>query len=151
MLYMNLSRLIFLKTNIFQSIIVAFLLLLCVIGCEKNEKSNSKDLKIEKQAVVFDYAQNVKMDSFSGGWLLEIMSKKWILLDKTKLPHNLPREWDSIPVISVPVERPVILSTSYLGYMRYLGVDTTILLEKKYVLIMSFYEFIKVKNIPNLE
>jgi len=152
MLYMNFTRLIFLKTNIFQSIIVAFLLLLCVIGCEKNEKSNSKDLKIEKQAVVFDYAQNVKMDSFSGGWLLEIMSKKWILLDKTKLPLNLPREWDSIPVISVPVERPVILSTSYLGYMRYLGVDTTIvgIGEKKYVADTSFYEFIKAKNIPNL-
>jgi len=152
MLYMNFTRLIFLKRYIIWAIIALFFLFFSAVGCVEKDKGNLEQLEIVKEPVVFEYAKNVKMDSFSGGFLLEIMAKQWLLIDKNSKNFKKPKEWDSIPVIYVPVERPVILSTSYLGYLRYLGVDSKIVGvgEKKYIADSAFYQFIEAKNIPNL-
>lgn len=123
---MNFTRLIFLKRYIIWAIIALFFLFFSAVGCVEKDKGNLEQPEIVKEPVVFEYAKNVKMDSFSGGFLLEIMAKQWLLIDKNSKNFKKPKEWDSIPVIYVPVERPVILSTSYLGYLRYLGVDSKI-------------------------
>jgi iron complex transport system substrate-binding protein len=152
MLYMNFTRLIFLKRYMIWAIIALFFLFFSAVGCVEKDKGNLEQPEIVKEPVVFEHAKNVKMDSFSGGFLLEIMAKQWLLIDKNSKNFKKPKEWDSIPVIYVPVERPVILSTSYLGYLRYLGVDSKIVGvgEKKYIADSAFYQFIEAKNIPNL-
>ena len=149
---MNFTRQIFFKQYMIWAIIALIFLFLCSVGCVEKDKSNLEQSEIVKEPVVFDYAKNVKMDSFPSGFLLEIMSKQWLLLDKNSKNFKKPKEWDSIPVIYVPVERPVILSTSYLGYLRYLGVDSKIVGvgEKKYIADSAFYKFIEANNIPNL-
>lgn len=147
---MHLNTLNFIKTLLFGILIAV--LYLFFVGCAEKNEDVLETHSLEKKTIPFDFAQNVKVDSFSGGWLLEILSERWLLLDKKKGNASIPKEWEALPTIKVPVERAVILSTSYLGYMLYLGVQEKIvgISEKKYIADTAFYRYVEDQNIPSL-
>lgn len=147
---MHLITLTFLKTCRIGTLMG--LTILFLLGCNEKKEAVRGSLFLDKKAIVFDFAENVKLDSFPGGWLLEIRSERWLLLDKSKDQLSIPKELVNLPIIKVPVERAVILSTSYLGYLLHLGLEEKIvgISEKKHIADTAFYRFVENQNIPSV-
>lgn len=116
----------------------------------------------KKSVLVPQYAKNFSVDSFAGYRLLTIRNTmprsnaelRWVLLDSAKGSElvPLPEVLKGLPVIHIPVKRAAILSTTYLGYMKRLGImDKVIAIsERKYISDAAFYSRIDSIGIPSV-
>lgn len=95
------------------------------------EKSARQNVSHQPSSVFSPrYARNFWVESLNGFRILNVrdaFSEKtaplqWVLLDSSGKNQEIPENLGSIPRIRVPLERSAILSTTYLGYMKRLGV-----------------------------
>ena len=112
--------------------------------------------------LVPQYAKNFSVDSLAGYRVLSVRNTmpgsneelRWILLDSTKGSELAPLSevLKGLPVIHIPVKRVAILSTTYLGYMKRLGImDKVIAIsERKYISDSAFYLRIDSIGIPSV-
>lgn len=99
----------------------------------------------EIPAIELSHAENFGVDSCGGFRILWVRNGKsaplrWILRDSAdtaELPENIA----DYPQLRLPARRMVILSSTYLGYLKLLGVDDRIVGvdSKKYIADSAFY------------
>lgn len=144
----------FFRKTLFLAIIFVFMSFF--IACKDSKSSANSFFKGE--TIPFKYAKNIKLTKFLDAYYLEIEGKSWLLIqnstDTTLLKKSLesPEHWKHLSKIHIPAKRPVILSNSYLAYMRYLGLSKSIVGvgEKKYFADTSFYNYLVENQIPDL-
>lgn len=102
--------------------------------------------------LVPQYAQNFSVVSFAGYRVLTVRNTmpgvssdlRWVLLDSADESELalLPEDLKGLPVVRIPVKRAAILSTTYLGYMKRLGITDKVIAiaERKYISDSAFYQ-----------
>lgn len=144
-----------------KKILAALILctLLCAYFAQRNlrGKSDTETVAACKDIPVLSIsdAKNFGIDSCGKFRILWVRngpssSLRWILLDS--LAGALPPAFAELPKIKIPANRIVALSSTYLGYLKLLGVEDRVvgIDSRKYVADSSFYARVKSGNVKEV-
>lgn len=110
----------------------------------------------EIPAIELSHAENFGVDSCGNFRILWVRNGKssllrWILGDSAD-SGVLPKNIEAYPRLRLPARRMVILSSTYLGYLKFLGVDDRIVGvdSKKYVADSAFYSRVEARAVEEV-
>lgn len=126
-----------------------FIALLCMYSAQSNFLKKSDQTSVascrEIPALSLTDAKNFGIDSCGGFRILWVKNGNasplhWLLLDSLSA-ESLPKNIAEYPKIKIPANRTVALSSTYLGYLKLLGVEDRIvgIDSRKYLADSSFY------------
>ncbi len=140
--------------------VLTFVVLLCLYLAKRDafreSERESTDVCREVSALSLSDARNFGIDSCGSFRILWVRNGnaaplRWILQDSLNA-EPLPQDIAAYPKIKVPAHRIVALSSTYLGYLKLLGVEDRIvgLDSRKYIADSSFFARVKSGNVQEV-